>query len=90
MNDLESSGGTLPLWVQLPTSAMLLVILLLALRMVNGRNARFVIFACWLRFMFSAFHLYTFPKILAGLSINAAGSAALFGLGLLVLPRALC
>jgi hypothetical protein len=89
VNDLESSGGKLPLWVQLPTSALLLVILLLALRMVNGRNARFVIFACWLRFMLSAFHDYTFPKILAGLSINAAGSLALFGLGLLVLPRAL-
>ena len=87
--DLADSGGTLPLWIQLPASAILVVILLLALRMVSGWNARFVIFACWLRFMLSAFHVYTFPKVAAGLSINALGSAGLFTLGLLLLPRAL-
>ena len=87
--DLAGSGGTLPLWIQLPASAILVVILLLALRMVSGWNARFVIFACWLRFMLSAFHVYTFPKVAAGLSINALGSAGLFALGLLLLPKAL-
>jgi hypothetical protein len=39
--------------------------------------------------MLSAFHVYTFPKIVAGLSLNALGSAGLFMLGLLLLPRAL-
>jgi len=87
--DLEASNGTLPLWVQLPASAVLLVILMLALRMVSSRNARFVIFACWLRFMLSAFHVYTFPKVVAGLSVNALGSAGLFMLGLALLPRML-
>ncbi|MEO6256505.1 MAG: hypothetical protein ABIO69_06835 [Sphingomicrobium sp.] len=79
----------MPLWVQLPTSAILLIIIGLALRMVSSPNARFVVFACWLRFMLSAFHLYTFPKIAAGLSLNALGSAGLFALGLLLLPRKL-
>lgn len=89
MIDLQGSGGTLPLWIQLPASAILVVVLLLALRMVSSWNARFVIFACWLRFMLSAFHVYTFPKVAAGLSLNALGSAGLFALGLLLLPRAL-
>ncbi|MEO8175173.1 MAG: hypothetical protein ABI626_00765 [Sphingomicrobium sp.] len=87
--DLESSNGILPLWAQLPASAVLLIILGLALRMVSGRNARFVIFACWFRFMLSAFHVYTFQKVAAGLSVNALGSAGLFVLGLLILPRTL-
>jgi hypothetical protein len=39
--------------------------------------------------MLSAFHVYTFPKVAAGLSLNAVGSAGLFMLGLIVLPRLL-
>lgn len=89
MSDLEAVNGTLPLWVQLPASALLAVILLLALRFVKTRNARFVVFACWLRFMLSAFHVYTFQKVLGPLSVNALGSAGLFTLGLLLLPRTL-
>jgi hypothetical protein len=89
MSDLEAVNGTLPLWVQLPASALLAVILLLALRFVKTRNARFVVFACWLRFMLSAFHVYTFEKVLGPLSVNALGSAGLFTLGLLLLPRTL-
>jgi hypothetical protein len=90
MSDLEAVNGTLPLWVQLPASALLVVVLILALRFVTTVNARFVVFACWLRFMLSAYHVYTFPKVLLGtLSVNALGSAGLFALGLLLLPRTL-
>ena len=89
MTDFGGSGGTLPLWVQLPASAVLVVILLLALRMVNSRNARFVIFACWLRFMLSAFHEYTFPKM-----VTAFDKRIRFGrpvhARLLILPGCCC
>jgi O-antigen ligase len=76
----------LPLAAQLPGAAILTLILLYALRIADSRSARFVIFACWLRFMLSAFHVYTFPKIVAGLSGNALASAAVCALGLALLP----
>lgn len=61
---------------------------LLALRRVEGRAARFVVAAIWLRYILSVFHRYTFGDAIAGLSINALGSIAITGVGILVIqPR---
>jgi len=79
----------LPLLAQIPASILLALILIAALRYAEGVSARFVVFACWLRFMLSAFHDYTFDKILAGFSINALASASVFGLGLLLIRKPL-
>jgi O-antigen ligase len=81
--------STLPLSAQLPGTAILIVILLLALGMVKSASGRFVVLACWLRFVLSAFHVFTHEEVVGGLSINALGSAGLFMLGVLLLPRSL-
>jgi hypothetical protein len=89
MIEAESSGTSLPLWAQLPATAFLAILLLLALRLASGASARFVVFACWLRFILSAYHVYTHREVAAGLTVNALGSVGLFTLGLLLLPRRL-
>lgn len=59
-----------------------------ALRKVQGRAARFVIVAIWLRFIMSAFHKFTFGPLVAGLSLNAIASIVVALIGLyLTRPR---
>lgn len=87
--EIADPTSTLPLSAQLPATAILIIILLLALRIVKSASGRFVVFACWLRFLLSAFHVFTYKEIVGGFSINALGSAGLFMLGLLLLPRSL-
>jgi hypothetical protein len=65
---------------------VLLLLLIIALRIAGSTSARFVVFACWLRFMLSSFHVYTLREVLGGLSGNAIGSTALFMLGVALLP----
>jgi hypothetical protein len=87
--EMIESGSTLPLSVQVPTAIVLAIVLLGALRIVRTISGGFVVFACWLRFMISAFHVYTNEEFVAGLSGSAIGSALLFLLGLVLLPRKL-
>ena len=49
MNDFGAPG--LPMSAQLPASIALFLLLLFGIRMAGTTSARFVIFACWLRFM---------------------------------------
>lgn len=74
---------------QLPASIALFMLLLFGIRSAGTTSARFVVFACWLRFMLSVFHLYTFQKVVGPISGTALGSAGLFALGFLLLPRRL-
>ncbi|HVF84263.1 MAG TPA: O-antigen ligase family protein [Sphingomicrobium sp.] len=73
----------------LPASGLLLLLLFLGLRIARSASARFVVFACWLRFMLSTFHVYTFDEVVGTMSLTALGSASLFLLGLLLLPKAM-
>lgn len=88
------NGGALGGAPSFPIPLLLLVTLLMgagtifALKRVEGRAARFVVAAIWLRYILSVFHRYTFGDAIAGLSINALGSIAITGVGLLVIqPR---
>lgn len=63
--------------------------MLLAFAMWRSRSwaGRFIGFAVWSRYIMAAFHLITFPKLVAGLSLNAIGSIGVLGLGLLVVQK---
>ncbi|WP_422344649.1 O-antigen ligase family protein [Parasphingorhabdus sp.] len=83
-------GGapSLPLPILALVAVLLAVPMILALKSVQGYPARFVILAIWLRYIMSAFHEITFAPVVAGLSLNALGSVAIAGIGLLlVAPR---
>lgn len=83
-------GGapTFPVPILLVVTALLGVALIPALRRVEGRAARFVIAAVWLRYILSVFHTITYDPIVAGISGNALGSIAITAAGLLVVqPR---
>ncbi|QTD55297.1 O-antigen ligase family protein [Parasphingorhabdus cellanae] len=83
-------GGapSLPLPLLALVTVLLAVPMVVALKQVRGYPARFVIFAIWLRYIMSAFHEITFSPVVAGLSLNALGSVAIAGIGLLLVsPR---
>lgn len=85
MSEIDAPG--LAMSQLLPASGLLLLMLVLALRLASSTSARFVVFACWLRFMLSSFHEVTFREVMGGVSLTALGSAGLCALGLILLPR---
>ena len=84
----SSFSPMLPLSAQLPAVFILVLLLAWAIRVADSGPARFVVFAVWIRLILSNFHNYTFPKLYAGLSINALSSVALVILGLLCIRKA--
>lgn len=78
------SSPTLPPGALYPALLLLAAGLGLALWRVRGNAARFVLIAVWLRFVMSALHQYTYPPLVAGMSLNALASCVVFGAGLLV------
>lgn len=78
----------MPLPLLALVAVLLAVPMVVALKKVRGYPARFVILAIWLRYIMSAFHEISFSPVIAGLSLNALGSIAIAGIGLLlVTPR---
>lgn len=78
---------SLPTWCLLPLSAIFLLFIVYLLLRTRGAAARFVMFACWFRFMLSAFHEYSYREAAAGLTWIAFGSIVVVLLGLLVLDK---
>jgi hypothetical protein len=67
---------------------LLIVVILLVLYRTRSWIARFSVFIPWLRYIMGAYSTVTFQPIVAGLSINALTSSAVFVLGLLMVrPR---
>lgn len=89
MDAIDTGGApSLPLPLLALVAALLAVPMVIALKKVHGYPARFVIFAIWLRYIMSVFHEITFSPVVAGLSLNAIGSVAIAGTGLLLInPR---
>jgi hypothetical protein len=83
----SSFSPMLPTAAQLPAVLILFLLLVAGLRLADTGPARFVVFAIWIRLILSNFHNYTFPKLYAGLSINALSSVALVVLGLLCIRK---
>lgn len=85
--DVVAIGPSLPIWLSLPATIILAIALVLALRSVHSRVARFVITAIWLRYILSAFHAFTYKQAFAGQSWNALASILILGVGFLVIDR---
>lgn len=73
--------------VKLVAGLLSLLILLTTIKQVQNRYLVFIVSAIWLRFFLSAFHTITYPKIIAGFSINALASICVVAIGLLLLPK---
>ena len=82
-----TSGPPLPAWCLFPTSAIFAIAIFYVLARTRTSAARYLIFACWFRYMLSAFHEYTYREAVAGLSFIAFGSIFLITLGFLVLDK---
>lgn len=82
-----SAGPSLPAWCLFPTSAFLAIAIFYVLTRTRTTAERFLIFACWFRYMLSAFHDYSYNEAPGGLSFIAFGSIALVGLGFLILDK---
>lgn len=82
-------GGapSFPLPVLAALTALLAIPLYLAARSLKGDAARFLIAAIWLRYILSVFHVVTYRDVGIGLSLNAVGSIAVTGIGLLLIDR---
>ncbi|MEM8696125.1 MAG: hypothetical protein AAGE05_08920 [Pseudomonadota bacterium] len=79
----------LPTYALIPGAVLATLVFGAALGIAKTAPARFVVCAIWMRLILSAFHEHTFPKIAAGLSINALFSALVVAVGLLVVRKTL-
>ena len=84
---LTAKSPALPAAVLYPATALLTFILCVVLLRTKSSAARFVIFACWFRYIFSAFHTVTFSASPIGISWNALASILICLLGIAVLKQ---
>jgi hypothetical protein len=83
----DAVGPSLPPWCLFPVSALLALGIFYVLLRTRTTAERYLIFACWFRYMLSAFHEYTYKQAFGGLSIIAFCSIGLVGLGFLILDK---
>lgn len=86
---MESSVPTFSPYVIGSVYLALLPLTLVALLRLKDAPTRFLILALWLRYLLSAFHQYTYPPVVGGLSFNAMASIALMAIGFLVIEQRL-
>jgi hypothetical protein len=87
MPEVPQIAPSLPTPILLVVAALTGIIVLLALVRLRDKANSFVIGATWLRNVMSAFHATTFKPAVAGMSLNALGSIAVFLLGLVLVRR---
>jgi hypothetical protein len=71
----------------LAVTGLTAVIILFIMVRLRDKAGAFVIGAAWLRNVMSAFHAITFKPAVAGMSLNALGSIAMFLLGMVLVRR---
>ncbi|MEZ5831791.1 MAG: hypothetical protein R3D05_11475 [Dongiaceae bacterium] len=85
MGDALDVGRSLPGWLLYPATLLVLVLLAYPFYRTRSLIARYVLFALCFRYLASAHHDFTFNASPIGISWNALGSVAVFGLGLLLI-----
>jgi hypothetical protein len=75
---------TFPPYIVFGIFIALLPFTCIAAAQLKDSATRFVIAAIWLRYLVSALHQYTFPPVIAGLSLNALGSLAVIAVGIAI------
>lgn len=86
-NDAIAGGPSLPLWSSVPVAVLMAVVIFYQLLRTRNSAERYLLFACFVRYLVSAFHDYTYRTAAGGLSWIALSSIGLVGLGLLVLDK---
>jgi hypothetical protein len=81
---MEETAPSLPVPLTLAACAVTLVLALLHVRRMRDAGVAFLLLSMWLRYSISAFHEYTFPPVIAGLSVVAVSSIITTGIGLAV------
>ncbi len=86
MSDLDDVlARSMPPAILYPATALFILVQLYVFWRIRHRVANFVVFAAWFRYMASAYHAITYKPAFLGMSWNALGSVAVFGLGLLLI-----
>ena len=83
----KQGGPPLPEWCLFPATAVLALLMIYVIMRSRSRAERYLLFACWIRYVLSAFHQYTYQEVAAGLSLIALGSIGIVGLGALILDK---
>src|SRR5690349_9171384 len=81
---MEETAPSLPVPLTVTACAATLVLVLLHMRRMRDAGVWFLLLSIWLRYSISAFHAYTFPPVVAGLSIVALSSIVVTAIGLVV------
>jgi hypothetical protein len=84
---IEKGSPPLPEWCLFPTTAVLALAMLYVIMRSRSRAEGYLLFACSIRYMLSAFHQYTYVEVATGLSLIAVGSIGIVGLGFLILDK---
>ena len=83
----SAPGPSLPEWFLFPAVALFAVATIYWIARTRGRAARFLLFACYVRYTLGALHEYTYREALFGLRWVAIGSVLLISIGLVVLDK---
>jgi len=75
------------MWFLLPATGLFALATIYWIMQTRGRAARYLIFACWLRYTLGALHEFTYREALFGFRWVAIGSVALIALGLVLLDK---
>lgn len=81
---MEELAPSLPASVSLAACIATLALVVLHAWRLRDACAAFVLFSIWLRYSIAAFHEFTYPPVLGGLSIIATSSIIVTGVGLAV------
>jgi hypothetical protein len=84
---IDKEGPPLPEWCLFPTTAVLALVMIYVILRSRTWAERYLLFACWIRYVLSAFHQYTYQNSPAGLSWIALGSIGIVALGILILDK---
>ena len=86
-DDAMRGAPSLPLWASVPTAALITALLAYMLLKSRSSAEQYLLFACWLRYLASAFHEYSYVYSPFGLKWIAVSSIGLLALGILVLDK---
>lgn len=81
------AGPPLPNWFLLPATGIFAVATIYYIMRTRGRAARFLIFACWLRFTLSSLQAFSYDEAFAGIKWVGLGSLLIVGTSLIVLDK---
>jgi O-Antigen ligase len=83
----QLAGPPLPNWFLLPATAIFAVATIYFIMRTRGRAARFLIFACWLRFTLGSLQAFTYDEAFAGIKWVGLGSLLIVGTSLIFLDK---